>query len=61
MKMNYRRLFIPNSIVFITFVTYERQEILISNIDLLKDSIKQTKQIFKFEIIAILYYTTSKK
>ena len=53
MKMNYRRLFIPNSIVFITFVTYERQEILISNIDLLKDSIKQTKQIFKFEIIAI--------
>ena len=41
--MNYRRLFIPNSIVFITVVTFDRQEILIQNIDLLRSAIKQTK------------------
>ena len=51
--MNYRRLFIPNSIVFITVVTFERQEILIQNIDLLRYAIKQTKQKYKFDIVAI--------
>ena len=51
--MNYRRLFIQNSIVFITVVTFERQEILIQNIDLLRNAIKQTKQKYKFDIVAI--------
>ena len=51
--MNYRRLFIPNSIIFITVVTFERQEILIQNIDLLRNAIKQTKQKYKFDIVAI--------
>lgn len=37
--MNYTRLYIPNSIVFITVVTSKRREILIDNIELLKHSI----------------------
>ena len=45
--MNYRRLFIPNSIVFITVVTFDRKEFLISNIELLKNAIKQTKEIYQ--------------
>ena len=51
--MNYRRLFIPNSIVFITVVTFDRKEILIPNIELLKNAIKQTKQKYQFDIVAI--------
>ena len=51
--MNYRRLFIPNSIVFITVVTFERKEILIQNIELLKEAVKQTMQKYKFNIVAI--------
>ena len=51
--MNYRRLFIPNAIIFITFVTFERKEILISNIDLLHNAFAQTKQKYKFDIYAI--------
>ena len=51
--MNYRRLFIPNAIIFITFVTFERKEILLSNIDLLRKAFIQTKQKYKFDIIAI--------
>jgi REP element-mobilizing transposase RayT len=49
--MNYRRLFIPNSIVFITVVTFDRKEILIPNIELLKNAIKQTKQKYQFDIV----------
>lgn len=55
--MNYRRLFIPNSIVFITVVTFERQEILLQNIELLKAAVKQTKQKYKFDIVAICVLT----
>lgn len=51
--MNYRRLFIPNSIVFITVVTFERKEFLIQNIDLLRNAVKQTKQKYQFDIVAI--------
>ena len=51
---NYRRYFNGcNNPVFITFVTYNRREILLSNIQLLKDSIKQAISKFNFEIIAI--------
>ena len=55
--MNYRRLFIPNSIVFITIVTYERKEILMQNIELLRCAIKQTKQKYQFDIVAICVLT----
>ena len=51
--MNYRRLFVDNSIVFITIVTYERQEFLIENIEILREAFHQTKQKFQFDIIAI--------
>ena len=50
----YKRYF-NNSInpVFITFVTYNRRKILISNIDILRNSFKYAKCKFNFEIIAI--------
>lgn len=51
--MNYRRLFVPNSTVFITIVTSKRREILIDNIDLLRQSFVIAKDKFSFEIVAI--------
>ena len=51
---NYKRYFkYSNNPVFITFVTYNRREILISNIELLKNSFKQALLKYQFEIIAI--------
>ncbi len=52
--MNYIRIFIPNSYVFITIVTYNRKQILIENIEYLRESFKQTLQKYQFEIIAIV-------
>jgi len=51
---NYKRYF-KNSInpVFVTFVTYNRREILIQNIDILRSSFKYAKTKYNFEIIAI--------
>lgn len=40
--------------IFITFVTYKRREILISNIDLFKESLKFAKTKFAFDIFAIV-------
>lgn len=40
--------------VFITFVTYKRKEILIQNIDLLKESLKYAMTKFSFGIFAIV-------
>ena len=51
--MNYKRLYIPNSIIFITIVTSKRRNILIENIELLKFSIKNTHKYYNFEIYAI--------
>ena len=51
--MNYKRLYIPNSIIFITIVTSKRRNILIENIELLKFSIKNTYKYYNFEIYAI--------
>lgn len=51
---NYKRYF--NNLlnpVFITFVTYNRREILIPNIDILRNSFKYAKNKYDFEIIAI--------
>ena len=52
--MNYKRVFIPNSLIFITVVTKDRKQILIENIDYLKESFKLTKQKFSFDIVAII-------
>ena len=51
---NYRRYF-ENSAnpVFITFVTYKRSKILITNINIIRKSSKHVKSRYKFEIIAI--------
>ncbi len=51
--MNYRRLYIPNRIVFITVVTSKRREILINNIELLKYSFATAHKYYKFSIISI--------
>ncbi len=50
---NYKRYFSTSNPVFITFVTYNRSDILIKNIDILRNSFKFTKQKFNFDIIAI--------
>ena len=52
--MNYKRYFIPNSMVFLTIVTYNRHPILLEHINLIKDSLKYTKTKIKFSIIAIV-------
>ena len=51
---NYKRYFKNSSNpVFITFVTYNRREILIQNIEALRNSFKYAKNKYDFEIIAI--------
>ena len=52
--MNYKRLFVPNSLIFITVVTKNRKQILIDNIEYLKMAFKLTKQKCSFDIIAII-------
>lgn len=49
---NYKRLFIPNTDLFITIVTNNRQPILIDNIELLRESFKRAKQTYIFDIFA---------
>lgn len=51
--MNYKRLYIPNSLVFITVVTKNRQNILIDNINHLRNAFKMAKEKYSFDIIAI--------
>ncbi len=51
--MNYKRVFVPNSYVHLIIVAYNRKDIFVENIELLRDSFKNAKQIFDFEIIAI--------
>lgn len=48
----YKRYFNNNNPVFITFVTQNRKEILIDNIDILRNSFKYSKSKFKYELIA---------
>lgn len=47
---NFKRYYQDNNIVFITIVTYNRQPILIKNIELLRQSLKEIK--YKHKIIA---------
>lgn len=49
---NYYRVFIPNSFVFFTINTYKRQFLLIDNVELLRESFKEAKQKYDFEIHA---------
>ena len=52
-NMNYRRVFIQNSYVFITIVSSKRRNILIENIKLLRAAIKRSIDIYNYEIFAI--------
>ncbi len=51
--MNYKRIFIKNSFVHIIIVSYNRKNIFIENIELLRLSFRNAKQFFKFELVAI--------
>jgi len=51
--MNYRRVFIPNSAVFITIVTSRRRKLLIKNIAILREAFKFSIQKYKYSILAI--------
>ena len=51
--MNYKRVFVLNSYVHLIVVAYNRKDIFIENIELLRVSFKNAKQFFDFEIIAI--------
>ena len=50
--MNYKRFYIPNSILFITIVTNNRTPMLIDNISLIRESFKNVSQYYDFELIA---------
>ncbi len=52
--MNYKRLFIPNAIVFITAVTYRRKPILIPHIGLLRQAFDVANAKYPFERIAFI-------
>ena len=47
---NFIRYYKDNNIVFVTIVTYNRQPILVENIELLRNSLKEIK--YKYKIIA---------
>ena len=50
--MNYRRLYLENSLVFITIVTNKRLPLLLQNVDLLYKSLFGVLKIYKFKLIA---------
>jgi len=52
--LNYKRLFLNNHSYFITVVTYQRNPILIQNIELLRQSFAYAKTKFSFNIEAIV-------
>ncbi len=51
---NYKRYYLENHNVFITVVTYNRNPILIENIEILRACFKETMQKFHFDIIAVV-------
>lgn len=51
--MNYRRVFVPNTYLNIIITSYNRKPIFIDNIDILRTALKNTMQVYKYEIIAI--------
>ncbi len=52
--MKYKRMYVDGYDYFITVVTYERNPLLIENIDLLRESFKYAKTKFDFTIDAIV-------
>ena len=52
--MNYKRLYVPNSLIFITVVTKDRKPLLIDNINYLREAFKISKQKYLFDIVAII-------
>ena len=52
--MNYKRVFIPNSCIFITVVTYKRKNILTDNIEYLRQAFREAKTKYNFDIVAIV-------
>ncbi len=50
---NYRRYFTNNNPIFLTVVTYNRINILVDNIKMLRKAFEITKEYYDFEIIAI--------
>ena len=52
--MNYKRVFIPNSCIFITVVTYKRKNILTDNIEYLRQAFCEAKTKYNFDIVAIV-------
>lgn|SRR5574344_1616129 len=51
--MNYKRVFIENSFVHIIIVSYNRKNIFIKNIELLKQAISNSHKFFDYKIEAI--------
>jgi putative transposase len=47
---NYKRIFVDNTYVFLTVLTYKRRPILIENIALLRESFQRAKEIYDFQI-----------
>jgi putative transposase len=52
--MNYKRLFIENTYVFLTIITHKRKKILIKNIKLLRKSFSECKKKYNFDIFSIV-------
>lgn len=50
--MNYRRLFVENSCVFITIVVNNRIPIIIDNINLIYDAFSNVSNFYNFELLA---------
>ena len=51
---NYQRVYAEGHSYFITIVTHERQDLLIKNIDILRDVFAQSKQFYTYTIHAIV-------
>ena len=51
--MNYKRVFMDNGYVHLIIVSYNRKDIFVDNIDIVRVAFKNVKKIYSFEIIAI--------
>ena len=52
--MEYRRIYLDGHSYFITIITYNREPLLIENIDLLRDAFRRSKQKYTYVIDAIV-------
>lgn len=51
---NYVRVFVQNSYVFITVVSYDRKPLLVNNISILKDALRNSKKFYEYEIFGMV-------